>query len=292
MLPTERLDYSAIAQRTRLILPDGARLVVWVIVNVEEWDARETMPRTVITPPAGGAPMPDIPNWAWHEYGNRVGFWRMLEVLDQNKIRAVLAINGSAIARYEPIARAALDRGWEFIGHGFTQKNMQKVADERDDIRKTAAAILTFTGRNPRGWLGPGLTESWETPDLLVKEGYQYVCDWVLDDQPVTLRTRTRPIVNIPYTQECNDVAMMLIQHHKANEYYDRAVDQFEQLYADAAGSARVMALVVHPYIMGAPHRLKYFRNTLAHIREHRDVLFWTGEEILDWYLAQRGAGH
>jgi allantoinase len=125
----------------------------------------------------------------------------------------------------------------------------------------------------------------------LVEEGYHYVCDWVLDDQPVTLRTRTRPIVNIPYTQECNDVAMMLIQHHKANEYYDRAVDQFEQLYADAVGSARVMALVVHPYIMGAPHRLKYFRNALAHIREHRDVLFWTGEEILDWYLAQRGAG-
>jgi allantoinase len=292
MLPTERLDYSAIAQRTRLVLPDGARLAVWVIVNVEEWDPRETMPRTVITPPAGGAPMPDIPNWAWHEYGNRVGFWRMLEVLDQNKIRAVLAINGSAIARYEPIARAALDRGWEFIGHGFTQKNMQKVADERDDIRKTAAAIRTFTGRNPRGWLGPGLTESWETPDLLVEEGYHYICDWVLDDQPVTLRTRIRPIVNIPYTQECNDVAMMLIQHHKANEYYDRAVDQFEQLYADAVGSARVMALVVHPYIMGAPHRLKYFRNAIAHIREHRDVLFCTGEEILDWYLAQRGAGN
>ena len=105
MLPTERLDYSAIAQRPRLVLPDAARLVVWVIVNVEEWDARETMPRTVITPPAGGAPMPDIPNWAWHEYGNRVGFWRMLEVLDQHQIRAVLAINGSAIARYEPIAR-------------------------------------------------------------------------------------------------------------------------------------------------------------------------------------------
>jgi allantoinase len=292
MLPTERLDYSAIAQRTRLVLPDGARLAVWVIVNVEEWDPRETMPRTVITPPAGGAPMPDIPNWAWHEYGNRVGFWRMLEVLDQNKIRAVLAINGSAIARYEPIARAALDRGWEFIGHGFTQKNMQKVADERDDIRKTAAAIRTCTGRNPRGWLGPGLTESWETPDLLAEEGYHYICDWVLDDQPVTLRTRTRPIVNIPYTQECNDVAMMLIQHHKANEYYDRAVDQFEQLYADAVGSARVMALVVHPYIMGAPHRLKYFRNAIAHIREHRDVLFCTGEEILDWYLAQRGAGN
>jgi len=245
------------------------------------------MPRTVLTPPAGGAPMPDIPNWAWHEYGNRVGLWRMLDVLDHFQIRAVLAINGSAITRYEPIARAAHDRGWEFIGHGFTQQSMQKVADERDDIRRTASAIAAFTGRPPRGWLCPGLTETWETPDLLVEEGFDYVCDWVLDDRPVWLKTRTGPIVNLPYTQECNDVAMMLIQHHKASEYYDRAIDQFDQLYADSAQSARIMALVVHPYIMGAPHRLRYFRDALARIREHSNVLFWTGEEILDWFLTQ-----
>ena len=290
MLPSERLEFSAIGERPRLVLPNSARLAVWVIVNVEEWDPREPMPRTVLTPPAGGAPMPDIPNWAWHEYGNRVGFWRMLEVLDHFRIRAVLAINGSAISGYEPIARAARDRGWEFIGHGFTQQSMQKVADERDDIRRTAAAIGSFTGKRPRGWLGPGLTETWETPDLLAEEGFEYVCDWVLDDQPVWLKTRTKPIVNLPYTQECNDVAMMLIQHHKAGEYYDRAIDQFAQLYDDAAQTARIMALVVHPYIMGAPHRLKYLRNTLGRIRDYRDVLFWTGEEILDWYLAQTGA--
>ena len=289
MLPSERLDFSPIGQRPKLALPQGARLGVWVIVNVEEWDPTQPMPRTVLTPPAGGAPMPDIPNWAWHEYGNRVGFWRILEVLDDFRIRAVLAINGSAIQRYEPIARAALDRGWEFIGHGFTQRSMQKVADERDDIRRTAAAIREFTGRLPRGWLGPGLTETWETPDLLVEEGFEYVCDWVLDDQPVRLKTRTRPIVNLPYTQECNDVAMMLIQHHKASEYYDRAIDQFAQLYDDAAQSARFMALVVHPYIMGAPHRLRYFRDALAHIRDRQGVLLWTGEEILDWYLTQVG---
>src|SRR5207249_9213549 len=288
MLPIERLEYSAIKDRPRMALPANSHLVVWVIINVEEWNPREPMPRTVLTPPAGGSPEPDIPNWAWHEYGNRVGFWRMLEVLDRFRIRAVLAINGSAISRYGPIARSGFERGWEFIGHGFTQQSMQKVADERDDIRKTAAAIRTFIGKHPRGWLGPGLTETWETPDLLVEEGFEYVCDWVLDDQPVVLKTRTRPIVNIPYTQECNDVAMMLIQHHKAREYYDRAIDQFEQLHADARHSARVMALVVHPYIMGAPHRLKYVRDALAHIGGHKDVLFWTGEQILDWYLAQR----
>jgi allantoinase len=290
MLPTERIVYSPIPQRKRLALPDGNRLAVWVIVNVEEWNPRETMPRTVLTPPAGGAPSPDIPNWAWHEYGNRVGFWRMLDVLDQLQIRAALAINGSAIRAYEPISQAALDRGWEFIGHGFSQKNMQKVEDERTDIKKTFEAIRAFTGRAPRGWLGPGLTETWETPDLLVEEGYEYVCDWVLDDQPVRLKTRTQPIVNVPYTQECNDVAMMLIQHHAAREYRDRAIDQFDQLYADSATSARVMALVVHPYIMGAPHRLRYFREALQHIKSKSDVVFMTGEQIHDWYVAAEPA--
>ena len=288
MTPTERLDYFPISDRKPLVLPDGGRLAVWVIVNVEEWDINETMPRTVLTPPAGGAPMPDIPNWCWHEYGNRVGFWRMLEVFDDLRIPAVLAINGSAIARYQPIVRAARERNWEFIGHGFSQKNMQKVADECADIKKTSTAIREVTGKNPRGWLGPGLTETWETPDLLAEEGYDYVCDWVLDDQPVVLKTRTKPIVGIPYTQECNDVAMMLIQHHKASEYYDRAIDQFEQLYSDARSSARVMALVVHPYIMGAPHRLKYFRNALAQIQGRPGVVFMTGEQIFDWYRTQR----
>jgi allantoinase len=285
MKPTERIAYSPIARRAPLRLPQGARMVVWTIVNVEEWDIERPMPRTVLTPPAGGSPKPDIPNWAWHEYGNRVGFWRMLEVLDELKLRAALAINGTAIRSYEPIARAALERGWEFMGHGYTQRNMQAVEDEREDIRKTTEAIRSFTGRAPRGWLGPGLTETWDTPDILAEAGYDYVSDWVLDDQPVWLKTRTRPLVSVPYTQECNDVAMMLIQHHKAAEYAERAIDQFDQLYADASDSARVMALVVHPYIMGAPHRLKYYRQALEHVRRHRDVLFWTGEQILDWYL-------
>ena len=286
MLPTERLDYSPISARPPLRVPGGARLAVWVIVNVEEWDPTQAMPRTVITPPAGGAPMPDIPNWAWHEYGNRVGFWRTLDLLDRLGIKAVLAINGSAIAAYRPIAEAARERGWEFIGHGFTQRSMQRVPDEREDIRRTTEAVAAFTGRRPRGWLGPGLTETWETPDLLAEEGYDYLCDWVLDDQPVWLRTRTRPILNLPYTQECNDVAMMLIQHHKASEYRDRALDQFAQLHADAEGSARVMAVVLHPYIMGAPHRLRYVREALEAIRASDDVVFWTGAQIADWFLA------
>src|SRR5262245_36818807 len=288
MLPNERLAYSPISQRPPLALPRNKRLAFWVIVNVEEWDICRPMPRTVITPPAGGAPEPDIPNWAWHEYGNRVGFWRLLEVFDEFDVPATLAVHGCAIAAYEPIARAARDRGWEFMGHGFTQLNMQKVEDEARDIARTTEVIAQYTGRRPRGWLGPGLTETWETPDLLVEAGYEYVCDWVLDDEPVLLNTRSGPIVSVPYNQECNDVAMMLIQHHKASEYEERAIDQFEQLRHDARKSARVMALVVHPYIMGAPHRLKYFRKVIEHVRRAEDALLWTGGQIVDWYRTAR----
>ena len=288
MLPTDRIDYSAIAERPALKLPGGARMAIWVIVNVEEWDPKDTMPRTVLTPPAGGAPTPDIPNWCWHEYGNRVGFWRMLKVFDEFSIPGVLAINGCAIEAFPPIVKAAMERKWEFIGHGFTQRNMQKVPDEKADIHMTTEAIRKATGRPPRGWLGPGLTETWETPDLLAEAGYDYVCDWVLDDQPVWLKTRGKPILNVPYTQECNDVAMMLIQHHTAAEYFNRARDQFEQIYEDAAGGARVMALVQHPYILGAAHRVKYFRQIIEMISAKKDVVFWTGAQIADWFIQHK----
>src|SRR6185312_11634195 len=135
MLPNDRLDYSAITKRKPLKLPKGARMAVWTITNVEEWDPTQTMPRTVLTPPAGGSPMPDIPNWCWHEYGNRVGFWRLLQVYDDFKIPGIV--------------KACVERNWEFIGHGYTQRNMQKVENERADIRKSAEVLEKVTGRRP-----------------------------------------------------------------------------------------------------------------------------------------------
>ncbi|MBV9970948.1 MAG: polysaccharide deacetylase family protein [Xanthobacteraceae bacterium] len=161
MLPTQRLAYSPISKRQPLALPNGARMVVWTITNVEEWDPTQPMPRTVLSPPAGGSPIPDIPNWCWHEYGNRVGFWRLLKVYDEFEVPGVMNINGIALAAYPDIVEAAVERKWEFVGHGFTQRNMQKVANEREDIRNTALAIEKAAGNRPRGWLGPGLTETW-----------------------------------------------------------------------------------------------------------------------------------
>ena len=136
MLPNDRLDYSAITARKPLKLPKDARMAVWTITNVEEWDPTQTMPRTVLTPPAGGSPMPDIPNWCWHEYGNRVGFWRLLQVYDEFKIPGVMNINGVAVEAFPDIVKACVERNWEFIGHGYTQRNMQKVENERADIKK------------------------------------------------------------------------------------------------------------------------------------------------------------
>jgi peptidoglycan/xylan/chitin deacetylase (PgdA/CDA1 family) len=278
-----RVDYLPIIDRPVIRWPNGARVAFWVAPNIEHYEYLP--PLDGVKNPWPRTPLPDVQQYSAHEYGNRVGFWRLVEVFDELNVTASLAINGSAIRSYEPISRAALERGWEFMGHGFTQKNMQKVENEREDIIKTREAIRAFTGKPPRGWLGPGLTETWETPDILVEEGFEYVADWVLDDQPVRLKTRTKPIVSVPYTQECNDVAMMLIQHHVAQEYRTRAIDQFEQIHSDSAKSARVMALVVHPYIMGAPHRFRYFREALQHMRARKDVAFWTGERICDWYL-------
>src|SRR5260370_40262133 len=124
------------------------------------------------------------------------------------------------------MAGAEVEDKWELMGHAYGRKNRKRVPDEGADIARTTEVIRAFTGRRPRGWLGPGLTETWDTPDILVEEGYEYICDWVLDDQPVMLKTRTGQLVSVPYTVECNDVPMMLIQHHKASEYKDRAIAQ------------------------------------------------------------------
>ena len=171
MLPSDRLTYSPITDRSA----QAAERRAWWCgpSQCREWDATQPMQRTVITPPAGGSPIPDIPNQCWHEYGNRVGFWRLLKVYDEFKIPGVMNINGSALVAYPDIVKAAVERQWEFVGHGFTQRNMQKVPNEREDIRNTAEAIAKATGKRPRGWLGPGLTETWETPAILKEEGKQ-----------------------------------------------------------------------------------------------------------------------
>jgi allantoinase len=286
-IPRERVPYSAIVDRPRLELPGGARMVVWTIVNVEDWSIERPMPRTVLPPPMGQPLLPDLPNWAWHEYGMRVGFWRLYDCMRRFGVTPTMAINGIVCKTYPRIAEAARDAGWEFMGHGYVQLPMHKLDDQRAAIRDTIAAIRELTGRAPRGWESPGLTETFETIDLLAEEGIEYVADWVLDDQPVYIRARSRPVVSIPYTVEMNDIPMMLIQHHGAEEMLRRGIDHFERLYAESAAITRVMAISVHPYISGVPHRISYLERLYDHVCAKPGVLVWPGEKILDWYRTQ-----
>jgi hypothetical protein len=284
-LPRERVPYSAIVDRPKLELPGGARVAVWVIVNVEEWSIERNMPRTVLPPPYGQPLQPDVPNWAWHEYGMRVGYWRILEVLRKINLKATLATNGSVIGSYPRVAEAALKAGWEFMGHGFEQRPMHHVESQKESIEKTMAAIRAFTGKKPRGWESPGLTETYDTIDWLSEAGIEYVADWVLDDQPCVIQAKPRPVVSVPYTVEMNDIAMMLLQSHPSEEWLRRGIDHFDRLHLDGEANARVMAISLHPYISGVPHRIGYVERLFDYIRGKPGVQLWTGEQILDWYV-------
>jgi len=286
----DRVTYEPIHKRRALRLPGDARVAVWTIVNVEEWNPQAPMPRTILPPPMAQPLLPDVPNWAWNEYGMRVGFWRFLETLQSRGLKATFAVNGAACAVYGEACAAARDAGWEFMGHGFEQKPMHKVEDQREAIAKTIDAIRKLTGKPPRGWESPGLTETDETVDLLAEAGIEYVADWVLDDQPVPVRTRAGDIVSVPYTVEINDVVISAVQQHRSDEIFLRGRDQFDRLYQDGIKAPRVMAISIHPYLTGVPHRIKYLEALYDHILGHAGVVMWTGGEILDWYRSQTGS--
>jgi peptidoglycan/xylan/chitin deacetylase (PgdA/CDA1 family) len=287
-LPHERFDYSAIVDRKPWKLPKGARIAVWTIVNIEEWDFEKPMARQYLTAPQGVSTVPDIPNWAWHEYGMRVGFWRLHEALTKRKIPATTSINANVCNSYPRVAQAMLDAGWEFMGHAVKQGAMHIQPDQRAVIRDSIQILQKFTGKKPRGWLGPGLTETFDTLDLLKAEGIEYVSDWVNDEQPYEIRTAHGPLVSVPYSIELNDIPMMVIQHHTSDEWQRRCIDHFDRLYAEGGKQPRVMALAVHPYNSGVPHRIKYFEAVYDYIAKKKGVWMTTGEEIYEWYKASR----
>ena len=284
MLPRERCDYSAIVDRPPLRLPGGARLVFWTIVNLEVWDISRPMPRTVLPPPTGQALLPDVPNWSWHEYGMRVGVWRFFRLFERLGIRPTLSINARVCEDYPRVAEQAKRQNWEFMGHAYDQIPVHKLDDQRATIERTLGIIERFTGTRPAGWLGPGLTQTFETPDLLAAAGVRYIGDWVLDDEPVGIRTAAGPLVTLPYTVELNDIPMMLTQHHESEYLLRRTIDQFDRLYEEGRERAKILSLAIHPYISGQPHRIKYLEAIYDYARRFEGVLFWNGLEILDWY--------
>ena len=288
MQPRDRLEFSPIETRPPLKFPKGVRMVIWPVLSLENWDISRAMARMVITPPQGQPMLPDHPNWSWHEYGMRVGFWRLRKVLDNVGATPTVAINGSICETYPQVVQACLDSGWELNAHSYEQIPMHKVDDQRAAIQKTLDVIEKFSGKRPRGWFGPGLTQTLDTIDYLAEAGIEYIGDWVLDDEPVTLRTTHRPIVALPYNFEVHDIVMMNLQHHPSDMMYLRAMDQFKWLYKESAKRPKIMAIAVHPYLSGVPHRIGYVERTFREILGRPGVVSWNGVTILDWYLKQR----
>ena len=285
--PEQRFNFSAMPQRKRWQLPDGKRLAVYTVVNVEEWDIEKPIAREYVTSPAGVVTVPNMPNWAWHEYGMRVGFWRLLEAFEQRKLKASTAINARVCTGAgEPVAAAMRDAGWGFMGHGYHQQALHMVEDQKDNIQKSFDALRAYTGTAPKGWLGPGLHQTLDTLDYLAEVGFKFVTDLPMDEQPVTMQTSADPVVALPYTLELSDLPMMVVHQHESRVWYERVVDQFDRLYQEGAAQPRVMSMSVHPYIMGVPHRIKYFEAAYDHMLSHDEVWFTTAEEIYDWYIA------
>ena len=284
MIPSQRVEYSAIVDRPPLKLPNNARVIFWTIVNYEVWDISRPMARQVIPAPTGQVLLPDVPNWSWHEYGMRVGAWRFYELFARLGIKPTLAANARICEDYPRVAEQAKKDGWEFMGHAYDQQPIHKETDQLAMIERSMDVIENFTGKRPVGWLGPGLTQTLETPENLAKAGVQYIGDWVYDDEPTTIKTDNGPLVTIPYTVELNDIPMMIVQHHESDYLLKRAIDQFDRLYAEGAHRAKVMALAIHPYICGQPHRIKYLEAIYDYVNRFEGVLHWNGVQILDWY--------
>ena len=290
MKPSERLAFSPIDQRPPLQLPDGLRLIIWPVFALEHWDISRPMARTVISPPQVQSLQPDHPNWSWHEYGMRVGFWRLKRMMEQLKLSPTVTLNARVCETYPQVAQACVDAGWELNAHGFDQVPMHKLDDQKAVIDKSVAIIAKFWGKPPRGWFGPGLTQTFDTLDHLSAAGIEYIGDWVLDDEPVTLKTTHRPVVALPYNFELHDIVTMALQGHSSEETFTRAVKYFECIHGEGADRAKIMSMAHHNYLSGSPHRIADVARTYEYMLAKDGVITWDGSQILDWFKQQDAA--
>jgi peptidoglycan/xylan/chitin deacetylase (PgdA/CDA1 family) len=278
-------DYSPIGTRKKLEWPNGARVAFWVIPNIEFFALSDRIPASTT------GKMPDIPTWAVRDYGNRVGVWRFMDVFDKYGIRATVALNSDICIHHPVIIAEGNKRNWEWMGHNKT--NSKRLIDMTEDeepkaIKEALDTIARVAGKRPKGWLGSGLQETWNTLDFLAAEGVEYVCDWVNDDQPYQMTLESgKKIFSIPYSQDINDIPAFERQHRTAEEFRDMICRQFDTLYAEGAQSGRAMSICLHPYLTGRAYRIHALDQALAYITSHKDVWLATGSEIIDAYKAQ-----
>ena len=249
------------------------------------------MPRTIITPPHGRETVPDVPNFAWADYGMRAGLPRILDLLGAHGLPASASLNAGVIDAYPDAAAAMLDAGWEFIGHGVHQRSVNHAeGGEEAVIAATLDMIEEFTGTRPRGWLSPGLRETHSTPDLLRHAGIDYVCDWVVDDLPSWMRTAHGPLIAMPYNLEINDSVIYAVEKHATGEMATRLEHTLRLFEREAVATCRVLAIGLHPHLIGVPHRFHELERMVALLSQSDHVLFTTGSAIADWFSAAGNA--
>jgi peptidoglycan/xylan/chitin deacetylase (PgdA/CDA1 family) len=280
--------FSLINNRPRLMLPDDARIAVWIIVNVEFFALDRPMPGDSNERPKGNEGTPQVRHWSQRDYGNRVGIVRLMDLLSAHGYRATVALNSDVCDRHLEIIKACCNLNWEFMGHCRTytaRLNEIPLEEERATISGVLSRIEQATGQRPKGWLGAGLQETWNTLDHLAAERCIYVADWVNDDQPYTMDLGDKTLVSVPYSYELNDAAAIVRAKNTPNEFERMIKDQFDVLYAEGEKSARVMAIALHPFIFGQPHRIPALERALQYIDKFDKVWKTTGTEIAQHYL-------
>lgn len=286
-LPPYRVDYSPIIDRPNITWPNDARVAFWVAPNIEHY---EYMPDyDGIINPWPRTPYPDVREYSYRDYGNRAGFWRMLEVLDAHRIKCCVSLNLAVLEHYTEIAEAMVERDWDFMSHGIYNTRYLTTAttedEERAFYRDSIDTLKRHTGKQLKGMLGPAITNTEHTPDLMAEAGLIYHTDWLHDDQPVPIKVKTGKLVSVPYSIELNDVPVFRA-HHESEYFAYICKAQFDQLYREGAENGRVMCIALHPYLIGQPHRVRYLDDILSYIMSHNGVWQTTADEIAEYYIA------
>jgi allantoinase len=286
-MENELYDYSPIVERKAIHWPGGARVAFYVGLNVEHFQVDR--PSTSLVEWTASL-VPDPLNYGWRDYGARVGIWRLIESLDRHGIRASVLLNSDVCERYPQIIDAGRRRNWTWLAHGQTNSRLHTdltPEDERTILTQIVDTIEQSTGQRPRGWMGPALTETFQTPALLAELGLSYVLDWTNDDQPYRLNVPA--ILSVPYSVELNDIGVFLTNSFTGPDFLQMFTDHFDQLYEDSADSGRVMALALHPFVIGQPSRHKYLDKALEYVANHPGVWLTTSDEIAEHFSTTAG---
>jgi len=257
-----------------------------IVPNVEHYEYGPTPVR--LRNPWPRVPHPDVLGFGSRDYGNRVGFWRMLDVFDRYQVPCTLSLNLATYEHYPEIMAACEARNWDLMCHGFynTQYHWGLPEDEeRGLIADYVATYRRLTGKTMRGWLSPANTNTLNTPDLVAEAGFTYYCDLPVDDQPFPMRVRSGRLIAMPYQFDLND-GLNFRFNMEGEEFVDTVIAMFDQLHREGAQSGRVMCLAPHPYVIGQPHRIRHFERAIRHITRHEGAWVATGAAIADWYIA------